>query len=258
LATTTSSVTLDDPDRPLMVDGTEVAATRSLPTTVVAPTRGRWPLVVFVHGYDVGPTTYTRFLDRLASEGYVVAAPSFPLEDPARGYPLTEADLPNEATDVSAVITELTGGSLRARLVPGAVGVVGHSDGADVALMIGYEPGLADARVRFVVAASPDPLGFAPRSGGPPLLLLHGSADQIVPPSSSDAVFDALSCVRYSLTFTGADHASAILGPSPWTAGFDTAVVDFASASLSGASSTELEAQLSAIEGTTLRSSAAP
>ena len=83
LAVTTSSLALSDPDRPLVIGGTEVAATRSLPTTLVAPTRGRWPLVVFVHGYDVGPATYTRFLDSLASQGYVVAAPSFPLEDPA-------------------------------------------------------------------------------------------------------------------------------------------------------------------------------
>ena len=159
---------------------------------------------------------------------------------------------------MSAVISELSRGALRARLVPGAVGVVGHSDGADVALMLGYDPALADARLRFVVAASPDPLGFTPRSGGPPLLVLHGSADQIVPPSSADAVFDALSCVRYSLTFTGADHASAIIGPSQWTAGFDAAVLAFAGASLSGAPSGALEAQLAAIPGSTLRASAAP
>jgi fermentation-respiration switch protein FrsA (DUF1100 family) len=258
LATQTTSLALSDPTRPLVVDGAEVNPTRPLPTTLVAPQHGSWPLVIFVHGYDVGPSTYSRFLDSLASQGYVVAAPSFPLEDPARGYPLDESDLPNEAADVTAVISELTEGPLRARLVPGEVGVVGHSDGADVALMLGYEASLADPRLRFVVAASPDPLGFTPDSGGPPLLLLHGSADQIVPPSSSDEVFDALSAVRYSLTFLGADHASAIIGPSPWTTGFDTAVDEFATSSLAGGSSAALEAELAAIGGTTLRTSAAP
>ena len=87
----------------------------------------------------------------------VVAAPSFPLEDPSRGFGLDESDLPNEAADVSAVITELSSGPLAAHLRPGEVAVVGHSDGADVALMAGYRSGLLDDRVRAVAKSGAQP-----------------------------------------------------------------------------------------------------
>ena len=258
LPTTTSTVILSDGSRPLVVQGQELSPTRSLPTTVVLPRQGRWPLVVFVHGYDVGPSTYSRFLDALASAGYVVAAPSFPLEDPSRGYGLDESDLPNEAADVTAVITELSSGPLAAHLRPGAVAVVGHSDGADVALMVGYRSGLLDGRVRAVVAAAPDPISWTARSGGPPLLLVHGSADEVVSPSASTAVFDSLSSARWSLTLEGADHASAIIGPSPWTQSFDAAVEDLLAASLGDGTLASLSSELAVLPASTLASATGP
>jgi pimeloyl-ACP methyl ester carboxylesterase len=256
--TTTVTVSLSDSTRPLVVHGQQLSPTRSLPTTVVMPTQGRWPLVVFVHGYDVGPSTYARFLGALAAQGYVVAAPSFPLEDPARGYGLDESDLPNEAADVSAVISELSSGPLAAHLVLGAVAVVGHSDGADVALMVGYRSGLADHRVRAIVAAAPDPISWAAQAGGPPLLLLHGSADEVVNPSASAAVFAALSSARWSLTLAGADHASDIIGPSPWTQSFDASVGDFLASSLGAGGLGSLSSELSGLAGSSLESAPGP
>ena len=59
------------------------------------------------------------------------------------------------------------------------------------------------------------------------LLLVHGSADEVVDPSSSASVFATVSAERWSLTLLGADHASAIVGPSPWTPTFDAAVAAF-------------------------------
>ena len=250
LATTTTQITLTDTTRPLISAGATLAPARVLPTTIVQPEgRGPWPLIVFVHGYDVGPSFYDRYLGVLASHGFVVAAPAFPLEDPSSGYPLNEADIPNEATDVSFVIDSLRSSALRTRLVPGAIGVVGHSDGADVALRVGYDSSQSDSSVRAVVADAPDPIDYQTIDGGPPLELVHGSADQVVNPQSATQVMGQISAERWSVTLAGADHASPIEGPSPWTASFDVATIGFLDAVLVTHSTNGLTQELEALPG---------
>jgi fermentation-respiration switch protein FrsA (DUF1100 family) len=196
--------------------------------------RGRYPLVVFVHGYNVGPSTYTRFLSTLASSGYVVAAPSFPLEDPSRGNGLDRGDLPNEATDVSFVITTLLQGPLAREIDGASVAVVGHSDGADVSLMDGYQQGLVDPRVHAIVSDAPDPMTGVIIPSAVPLLLMQGSADSVVPYASSQAVFQQVQAPRYYLTLVGADHLPPIQGGTPWTPVLDTSVADFLDATIAG------------------------
>jgi pimeloyl-ACP methyl ester carboxylesterase len=258
-ATTTSQVTLVDATRPLVDQGTMVATRRSLPTTIIAPTGpGRHPLVVFIHGYEVGPSFYARYLHVLAAHGYVVAAPSFPLEDPANGHPLTETDLPNEAGDVAFVIRTLTTGPWAAHLARGQIAVVGHSDGADVALLTGYSHANADPQVRAVIADAPDAMTVPTIAGGPPLELLHGSADQIVDPASAATVMTQVAAERWSVTLAGADHASPIQGPSPWSASFDAATLDFLSTVLAGRGTATLTATLGALPGVSVVAAPGP
>jgi dienelactone hydrolase len=246
LATVTEQLALVDTSRPLVEGGTTLAPSRSLPTTIIRPaTNLRYPLIVFVHGYNSSPATFQRFTTALASEGFVVAAPSFPLEDPTRSNGLDRSDLPNEATDVSFVISSLLASPEAKHLVGGEIGVVGHSDGADVALEVGYQQGLNDPRVRAVVSSAPDPVSAPTIAGGPPLLLIHGSADQIVDPQSAAQVMTVVHAETWSTTFIGADHTSAIIGPSQWTAPYDEAVDIFLTAILVHHSSAGLTAQLS-------------
>lgn len=249
-AVTMEQLTIVDTSRPLISDGQVLANEISLPTDVWLPSApGRYPLVVFVHGYDVGPMTYERFCSTLASAGYLVAAPSFPLEDPSRGYGLNRDDLPNEPTDVSFVITTVEQGPLAARVVPGAVAVVGHSDGADVALMIGYQAGKVDPRVRAVVADAPDPMTGPIAASSVPLLLMQGNADTTVPYQSSQTVFAQVGAPRYYLTLLGANHFPPIGGSSPWTPTLDAAVADFLDATVAGRGpgTAALPAQLGAL-----------
>jgi predicted dienelactone hydrolase len=235
LSVTTTQIPLVDTSRPLVSDGQVLAPERSLPTTVYRPVAsGRFPLVVFVHGYDVGPSTYQRFCTEVASAGYVVAAPSFPLEDPSRGYPLDRSDLPNEATDVSFVISSLLHASVGAKIDPSEIAVAGHSDGADVALMVGYQDGLSDPRVDAVIADAPDPMSGAAASSTRPLLLVQGNADSVVPYSSSQAVFGQVQAPRYYVTLLGADHLAPIEGGTPWTPVLDDAAIDFLDATVAG------------------------
>jgi dienelactone hydrolase len=235
LPTVSEDLSIVDRSRPLIRDGTELAPYRALPTVVWRPrAAGVWPLVVFVHGDDVGPMTYSRFCSTLASSGYVVAAPSFPLEDPSRGYGLDRADLPDEATDVSFVITTLLGGPLASSLARTEIAVAGHSDGADVALMVGYQTGKVDPRVRAIISDAPDPMTPPISAASTPLLLMQGSADNVVPYSASQTVFTQVSAPTYYLTLLGAGHLPPIAGGTPWTPVLDGAVADFLDATIAG------------------------
>ena len=235
LAVTMSEVQLTDASRKLVNNGVVLAPARNLPTYLWSPTgAGEYPLVVFVHGYNIGPLQYQRFCSMLASSGYVVAAPSFPLEDPSRGNGLNRTDLPNEATDVSFVITSLESDASQYKLEPSKIAVVGHSDGADVALEIGYEQGLADPRVLAVVSDAPDPITSPIIPSAAPLLLLQGTSDSIVPYSSSQSVFAELPGPTYYVSLVGADHLPPIAGGTQWTPVLDGSVADFLDATVAG------------------------
>ncbi len=126
-------------------------------TEGAAPLYRDWPLVVFAHGYDVTPLTYHDLLHHLASAGFVVAAPFFPLE--AAGGTLNENDLANEPQDIKFVITKTLAagtvpGLLDGMIDPAHIALVGHSDGGEAVLGEAYLPGVADARVGPVVALS--------------------------------------------------------------------------------------------------------
>ncbi|HVC67178.1 MAG TPA: hypothetical protein VND44_06245 [Acidimicrobiales bacterium] len=233
LAVTRSEVDLVDTGRPVVSGGATLADERALPTELWSPTGpGPFPLVLFVHGYDTGPLDYARFCSALASSGYVVAAPSFPLEDPARGFPLDRTHLADEAGDVSFVVGSLEQRAAVLDLVPGAVAVVGHSDGADVALLVGYGPGTVDARVGAVVADAPDPMPSGATPSRVPLLLVQGTADAVVPYSASQTVFAQVDAPVVYLSLVGAGHRAPIAGGTPWTPVLDAAVARFLDATV--------------------------
>lgn len=238
LAVTSTQLPLVDTSRPLVEDGETLAPYRNLPTTVWMPSAsGRYPLVVFASGYDVGPPTYAQFCSSLASSGYVVAAPSFPLEDPAQGHTLDRSDIPNEAGDVAFVIKSIETGSLARHLEPGRVAVVGHSDGADVALMVGYQQGTVDPAVSAVVADAPDPMTGTIVPSDRPLLLVQGNDDTVVPYQSSQTVFSQLGPVGVPVwyeTLLGAGHFGPIAGDTQWTPVLDQDVADFLDATVAG------------------------
>ena len=233
LAVTRTGLQLVDTGQALVRGGVVLAPDRPLPTDVWTPDApGRYPLVVFVHGYDRSPLQYERFCSTLASSGYVVAAPSFPLEDPTRGFGLDRSDLVNEAADVASVITSMQAAAVTNRIEPSTVAVVGHSDGADVALEVGYEEGTADHRVGALVAIAPDPVTTPLAPSTAPLLLVQGTADSVVPYTSSQTVFDQVPGPTYYVSLLGADHLPPIAGGTPWTPVLDASVADFLDATV--------------------------
>ena len=234
----TVELALVDPTRPTVSRGTTIASSRSLPTTVTYPTGsgGPWPLLVFAHGFRLGPPGYARLVASLVAAGYVVAAPSFPLADEARaGSQVDRGDLPNQPGDLSFVLDQVIAAGqdpsspLAGRIDGSRIGAVGHSDGADTVLDLGYTAGRSDGRALAIVALSPDAVVAAGTGVGSstPLLVEHGDADDVVPYSESISVFRAVPARRYLLTLLGAGHLDPVAQATSWTPVLDATVIAF-------------------------------
>jgi Chlorophyllase enzyme len=221
------SMPLVDPTRPVVSHGAELQPVRHLPLLVERPAAsGRFPLVVFAAGFDTSPSDYGPLLGAIARRGYVVAAPSFPLEDPAQGNGLDRSDLPNEAGDLAVVVRGVLGSALSAHVEARTVVLLGHSDGADAVLRAAFAPGGAVPQAAEVIALAPDALDFTPVPGGPPALVVHGTADTEVDPAAAAQVVGALADRREDVTILGEDHASAVLGTTPLTPSVRRVILD--------------------------------
>jgi pimeloyl-ACP methyl ester carboxylesterase len=200
LPVASTSVTLVDDTRPTPARGdTPASPSRTLTVTITAPDvddGARYPLVVFVHGYDADAATYAALESELAARGFVVAAPDFPLSSSAlNGAP--ERDIVEQATDVSFVITALLGDAspgVRSEIADTPVAVVGHSDGAVTAAGVAFNDGYADSRIGAAVVLSgaeaffPGP--WFDNAGTPALLAIHGSDDEVNPFAASTTLYD--------------------------------------------------------------------
>ncbi len=240
---------LVDPSRPTVSHGTLVSPDRALTTQVWYPKglSAPRPLVVFAHGFQVGLDPYRRACNAWAERGFVVVAPMFPLTDQAvAGTELDEADIANQPADVRFVITQVlaasqsSGTPLSGLVDPARIAVVGHSDGAETALLVGYGSNERDPRVGAVVADAANPLDVQPPTakirGPAPLLIILGDKDRSVPIQNGLRLTDQLRVPGWLLVLHGADHLSPIAGPSPWTPVLDRTTADFLTGALAGAS----------------------
>lgn len=185
---------------------------------------GPYPLVVFAHGFDVAPTTYAPMLEGIARAGFVVAAPVFPLTNPAAPGGPDEADMVNQPADVSFVLGRLIErdhrgtGFLRGLIRPSHVAVAGQSDGGDTVLAVAYGSCCRDARVRAAVVMSGERAipGDYFVSPGPPLLAFQGTADPINPPSFTDQFFAEAGRPKYLVRLLDAGHLQPYTERTAW------------------------------------------
>ncbi len=230
---------LVDPSRPTISHGTVVAPVRSLTTLVWAPAvPGRWPLVVFAHGFQLGPGPYTALLQAWAAQGFVVAAPEFPLTDQAiAGANLDENDLPQQPADIRFVIDALVapGSPLAGRIDASRVGVAGHSDGAETALAVSILPAPAgQPSIRAVIAMSVQPLIGVASTANPPILVTQGDEDTINPLPYGEQTWAEAAGAKYLAILHGAGHLPPLEAGSAWLPGLEATTEAFLRAYVAG------------------------
>lgn len=198
-----TTLTLVDPDRATPANGDFPGApSRTVITEVWYPaiTSGRgtaldvddapYPLVVLSHGFSGFRTVSTFFTEHLASHGYLVAAPDFPLTNlNAPGGP-NSLDVLHQPGDVSLVIDHLLGFSatpghlLEHGADKNAIGVAGHSLGGLTSLLVTFHSELADPRIDAAIPMAAVSCPFEEeffRNRSIPLLLIGGEADLFIP-----------------------------------------------------------------------------
>jgi predicted esterase len=231
------------------VDGSRTAQYRNgtsgprvLVTSIRYPTRGRppFPLIVFAHGFALTPATYTPLLDAWARAGFIVAAPTFPVENAGAPGGPSQSDLLNEPRDMSFVLTHLlaSGSRWRGLIDPHEVAFAGQSDGAVAALAAAYDPRFVDRRVDAAVLLSgAAPAGFSrPAQGSPPLLAVQGTADPINAPADTAAYFRLMQPPKFLVWLLGASHLPPYTTDDRWAEVVDRTTVAFLDHTFRGAS----------------------
>ena len=185
-------LTLTDDRRPTNANGSFTGANeRVLLTTVWSPKEaaGPRPLLVYSHGF-ISDRAGGRYLaEQLASYGYVVVAPNFPLTNRlAPGGP-NVSDVANQPGDVSHVIDVMLGAAGQQPVLPLAIdadriGVLGLSLGGLTSTLVGYHPRWRDPRVKAVLSIAG--LGFMLQDafyqhGDAPYMMIGGTMDTVVP-----------------------------------------------------------------------------
>jgi len=202
-----TSLVLVDPSRPTMPNGSFPGApNRTLPMAVWYPTTpdaggpnaplahdGRpFPLVIFGHALGSYNTQSTFLTTHLASHGYIVAAPAFPLSSLGAPGGATVADVPAQVGDVTFVIDSFLAFASDAqnRFAGGVdaerIGLTGHSGGALTTLVAAYDAHLREPRIKAAVAFAP-PACFLQAgyfdAARVPLLIVQGDRDLLVDPA---------------------------------------------------------------------------
>ena len=239
------SQTLDlvDTSRPTPANGDYPgAATRPLVTEVWYPdSEGteRFPLVIFSHGFSEIRTISDYLTRHLASFGYVVASPDFPLSNMySPGGPIL-ADVVSQPGDASFVIDTLleydqAPGSPLAELIDrDAIGAFGHSLGGLTTLLVGLHPDYRDTRIKAIMPLSPfacfiDDDDYFPPTGLP-VLLIGGDADKIVEWSGNLPHAFALidSPRKYLVKVFGGTHAGFFTADFPGNPSLLTMSTDY-------------------------------
>ncbi|MFC6044622.1 alpha/beta hydrolase family protein [Nocardioides hankookensis] len=180
--------------------------------------RGRFPLVVFSHGFAGFPTQSSFLTSWLASWGFVVAAPDHPNRDLAAALSFSTSSTGDpDVKDLSRTITLMRSldraarGRFSGHVDTDLVGAVGHSAGgsavealAAVDKRITTFVGLAGASVGALTGDAKGPRTKVPHQPG---LLMAGTADGIITPDRMEAAYDQLRDPKRLVLVGGGHHA---------------------------------------------------
>ncbi len=149
--------------------------------TYVPPDAGRHPAVLLLHGADgieAHALSYRRSAEQLASQGYVALLVHYFDATGTRW-----ADSTTIARDfldwMETVAAAVTFAEAKRNVEPHSIGLIGFSLGASVALSLASQDDRIQAVAEFYGTMPELAATFAKRM--PPVLILHGAADRVVP-----------------------------------------------------------------------------
>jgi predicted dienelactone hydrolase len=150
----------------------------------------------------------------LASHGYVVISPDYPLSNGAAPGGPRLGDVLNQPGDVSFLIdsflrfSDEPGNLFEGAIDEAAIGLTGHSLGGLTTILATFGS-LADSRVKAAVSLA----GLACLVGNEsyegshtPLLVISGTEDRIVPFTNARPAYDAANPPKYLLALLGGNH----------------------------------------------------
>jgi fermentation-respiration switch protein FrsA (DUF1100 family) len=243
-------MTFVDESRPTPDNGSYPGApSRTLPTRVWYPTDatpggdaiagapvatggGLFPLVVFSHGFGANALVYTGVAEEIASHGYVVAAPTYPLTNNQAPGGRNTLDVVNQPGDVSFVIDEVIAADEIGAIVDAErLGVAGHSLGAVTSLAVALNDCCLDDRIDAAVSwagLTRSLAGSDPFATDVPVLLIHGTDDGVIPYQSSTEAYAGAAPPKFFITLRNGDHYDAYLdGANVQAPIAENATIDF-------------------------------
>jgi acetyl esterase/lipase len=194
-----------------------------VPTGDTVPTR---PAIVWVHGgsFRSGSKTSPEIVDEantFARKGFVNASISYRLSATGCSASLPTAEciqaIVNAKYDAQAAVRYLRANAAAYGIDPDRIAIAGSSAGAITALNVAYgpeDPGTSGtpgqpSTVSAAVSLSGAALLTLPNAGEPPVLLLHGTADVVVPYSWAQTTVDrahAAGTQAYLTSWEGLGH----------------------------------------------------
>ncbi|KYG04351.1 hypothetical protein BE21_47270 [Sorangium cellulosum] len=241
-----------DASRPTRPNGEFPGApSRTLPTVVWYPTvqplsaspptgdrvpvaPGRFPLLAYGHRFASSGEEARFYAEHLASHGYIVAAPLFPLtRADAPGGP-TSADYANQPADLEFVMDRIAGldgadADLARAVLPDHRGVFGFSAGGVTALLAAYHPVL-HIDIQSAVAYAPVSCFLGPATYGRalPVTIISGTADELVPIAGPLKVFDQAPPPVTLVKLLGGTHSAFMNMEIPYVEDTDTVLCQIA------------------------------
>jgi hypothetical protein len=242
-----------------------VGGSKTRPTVRERPdyAAGPFPVIVFAHGFDTLPSTYTALLASWVDAGFVVVAPFFPDENAGeiaslgnastQQLEVAESDIVNEPYDIAYVAGEVelaaTGAAssgaswLKGLAEPGKYALAGHSDGAQAVAALVYSgaasysstfDALATRPFAVVILSGSELSGtYAPPSNAPSLLFVQSAVDDCnLPTYAATLVHDAGG--GFFLKLLGAGHFAPYVGRGPAAPLVQRVTAAFLKAALAG------------------------
>ncbi len=225
---------------------------------------GPFPVIVFAHGFDTLPATYTALLVSWVKAGFIVAAPLFPDENANKinslgsrttaQSELAESDVVNEPYDIAYVAGEVESGAsgaassgaswLKGLAETGKIALAGHSDGAQAVAALVYSEkyastyGAMAARPFGVLILSGSELAgtYAAPSNPPSVLFVQSAVDSCNLPQEAGALFHDAGG-GFFLRLDRAHHFSPYVGIGPAAPVVEKVTAAFLTEALVGAPS---------------------